>query len=94
MKILIFWFKFHWSFVPAGLIDNLSVLLQIMAWCHQAARSIVPRALTHLPLDKMAAILANNTFSCILLNENDRILIQISLNYVPRSPIDNNPELV
>ena len=50
--------------------------------------------LTHLPLDKMAAILADNIFKCIFLNENDRILIQISLKFVPRSPIDNKPALV
>ena len=33
--------------------------------------------LTHLPLDKMAAILADDIFKCIFLNENDRIQIQI-----------------
>ena len=38
--------------------------------------------LTHLPLDKMAAILADNIFKCIFLNENDKILIQISLKLV------------
>ena len=41
--------------------------------------------LTHLPLDKMAAILAD---------DNDRIPFQISLKIVPRSPIDNKPALV
>ena len=45
--------------------------------------------LTHLPLDKMAAILADNIFKCLLLNENDKIPIQISLKLVPSSPIDN-----
>ena len=50
--------------------------------------------LTHLPLDKMAAILADNNFNCIFLNENDGIPIQIPLKYVPRSEIDNNPALV
>ena len=35
--------------------------------------------LTHLPLDKMAAILADDIFECIFLNENYRIPIQISL---------------
>ena len=34
-------------------------------------------ASSHLPLDKMAAILADDTFKCIFLNENDRIPIQI-----------------
>ena len=51
-------------------------------------------ALTHLPLDKMAAILADDNFKCIFLNENDGILIRISLKFVPRSPIDNKPALV
>ena len=42
----------------------------------------------------MAAILADDIFNCIFLNENDRILTQISLKYVPRSPIDNKSSLV
>ena len=50
--------------------------------------------LTHLPLDKMAAILADDIFNCIFVNENDRIQIQISLKYVSRSPIDSKPGLV
>ena len=49
---------------------------------------------THLPLDLMAVILADNIFSSIFLNENDWIIIQISLKCVPRSPIDNKPALV
>ena len=32
-------------------------------------------------------------FSCILLNGYDRIPIEISLKYVPRSPTDNKPTL-
>ena len=46
------------------------------------------------PLDKMAAIVADNVFKCIFLSENGRIPIQISLKFVPRSPIDNKPALV
>ena len=42
----------------------------------------------------MAAMLAGDIFKCIFLNENDKILIQISLKLVPRSPIDNKPALV
>ena len=41
----------------------------------------------------MAAILADNNFKCIFLNENDRLAIQISLKFVPRSPVDNKPAL-
>ena len=42
----------------------------------------------------MAAILADDIFNCIFLNDNDRILIQISLEYIPICPIDNMPALV
>ena len=41
----------------------------------------------------MAAILADDIFNCICLNENYRIPIQISLKHVPMSPIDNKPAL-
>ena len=44
--------------------------------------------LTHLPLEKMAAILEDDIFNCILLNENVRILIKISLKFVPMGLID------
>ena len=43
--------------------------------------------LTHLPLNKMDAILADDIFKCILLNENVRISIKISLKFVPKGPI-------
>ena len=49
--------------------------------------------LTLLSQDKMAAILADEIFKCICWNKNDEIPIQISLKFVPRSPIDNNPAL-
>ena len=42
----------------------------------------------------MVAILANDIFKCIFLNDNDRILIEIALKFVPRSPINNQPILV
>ena len=42
----------------------------------------------------MAAILADDIFKCISLNERDTIPIQISLKLVPRGPIDNKPTLV
>ena len=41
----------------------------------------------------MAVILADDNFKCIFLDEIDRILIQISLKYIPGSSIDNNPAL-
>ena len=42
----------------------------------------------------MAAILTDDIFKCIFLNENDRIPVQISLKFVPRSPINNKAALV
>ena len=45
--------------------------------------------LTHLPLDKMAATLADDNFKCIFLNENDRIPIWFWVKFVPVSPIYN-----
>ena len=42
----------------------------------------------------MADTLADDIFNYIILNENDRIPIQISLRYVPRSSTDNKPTLV
>ena len=42
----------------------------------------------------MAANLADGIFKYIFLNENDRIPIQFSLKFVPRTPIDNTPALV
>ena len=42
----------------------------------------------------MATILPDDIFKCIFLNEKVCIVIQISLKFVPRGPIDNNPALV
>ena len=50
--------------------------------------------LTHLPLDMMAAILADDIFKHIFRNENIRISIQISLKLVPKGLIDNTSALV
>ena len=49
---------------------------------------------THLPLDKIAAILADDIFKRIFLNENVSILIQISLKFVPKGSIDKNSALI
>ena len=50
---------------------------------------------THPPMDKMAAILAaEDIFKCIFLNENVRISIEISRNFVPKGSINNIPALV
>ena len=42
----------------------------------------------------MAAVLADDTFKRIFLNENARISIKISLKFVSKGPINNIPALV
>ena len=42
----------------------------------------------------MAAILADDMFKCVILNENVLISIKISLKFVPMRPINNIPTLV
>ena len=42
----------------------------------------------------MAAILADDNFKCIFLNENDCIPIQISLKFLSRNPIYKKPALI
>ena len=37
---------------------------------------------------------ADDSFKCIFMNENFRILIEISPKFVSKGPIDNNPALV
>ena len=60
-------------------------------------RNLLPDSmllLTHLPLDRVAAILADDILKRLLVNENIRISIQISLKSVPKCSIDNKPALV
>ena len=42
----------------------------------------------------MLAVMANDIFKLILINEKLRILIQISLKFVPKGQIDNKSALV
>ena len=44
------------------------------------------------PLDKMASI--SQIIKCIYMYDKYCILINISLKFVPKGPIDNNPVLV
>ena len=57
---------------------------------HHSALALID--LTHLPLDKMAAI--SRWYFQMHFHEWKIILIQISLNFIPEGPIDNNQALV
>ena len=45
-------------------------------------------------MDKMVAILADDIFKCIFMNEKISILIPVSLKFLPKVPIDNKAALV
>ena len=49
---------------------------------------------THLPPGQNGRHSGRRNFKFIFLNENDRISIQFSLKFSPRSPIDNKPALI
>ena len=63
-------------------------------WNHPHSHRVQPHRLTHLPLNKMAAHLADDTFNRIFVNEKLWILIKNSLKFVPKGPIDKKPALV
>ena len=52
------------------------------------------QSLTHLPQEKMAAILADDIFKCISFNENDKFRFKFHWNLLSGVPIDNKPALV
>ena len=56
--------------------------------------AITPKTLAHLHLDKMAAIFADDIFTCMFVNEKFCILIRISPKFVHKGPIDNKSALV
>ena len=71
---------------PQGYFNGTGAVV----WMTHTASNSNDTELTHLPMDKMTVILADDIFNCIFLKENNRIPIEISLKYVPRSPIDKN----
>ena len=59
--------------------------------CHQACKQ---QHFDTLRPRQNGCHFSDDLFKCIFLNENDLIPIQISLKFVPLSPIDNIPALV
>ena len=52
------------------------------------------KAFNWSPSEQKGRHFADNIFRRIFLNENIRISIQFSPNFVPKGPIDNKPALV
>ena len=49
--------------------------------------------LTHFSLDKNGRHFPDDIFRCIFMNEKICALIEISLKFVPKGPLNNNPAL-
>ena len=64
----------------------------VMSSVHSAITSNATRV-TQLLLIKMAAILADDIFKCIVVHGMFCILVKISLKFVHKCPIDKNPIL-
>ena len=62
-------------------------------WRHHEITYRAPDV-TSSPLVKIAAILVDEIFKCIFMNEKFCILIPISLKFVPKVPINNIAALV
>ena len=75
--------KYYLTWIYLKCHNQLVQLITWGEWLSGGQNSgIQGPVLTHLLLDKMAAILADDIFKCIFLNENDRISIQISMKFV------------
>ena len=53
-------------------------------------KSLFTQCINSSPPGQNGRRFADDIFNCILVNENIRILIKISLRFVPKGPIDNN----
>ena len=80
---------------PSCLGLNVLKWLGIGSFCKVVATfSYVGRSFNSLRPRQMAAILADDIFKWIFLNENVIISIEISLKFVPKGGINNIPALV
>ena len=83
-----------------GIYQIISLLeyigLSHMTYMHsyQQVRNFLTEYLTHLPPEQNARHFADDIFRRIFLNEKFCVLIKISLKFVPKGPIYNNPALV
>ena len=70
------------------LYELMMILLLVTKWmqCITCLNSSTP--------GQNGRLFTDDIFRCILINENFCILVKISLNFVPKGPIDSNPALV
>ena len=80
--------------MPWWKTDDKALSEPVMSQFSDAYTSTSLRELTRWGWNKMAATLADDIFKCNFVNENVLILINISLNFVPKGPIDNKSSMV
>ena len=88
--------NFHWIWIVIGnlFVKWAPVCMWLSLHCLSVDVHFVGSSLTHSGRDKMAATLADDIFKCIFFNENEWILLKISLKFVPKFRINNIPALV
>ena len=81
-------FFYNWSFVR--------VIHQRLWILHMKAQECLQHihVMMSSPPGKNGRHFSDDSFKCIFVNEKFCILIEISLKYVPKGPLDNNPALV
>ena len=86
MKMFEFRFKFHWSFYPEGLINNIPSLVRIMAWRRPGDKPLSEPMVARLP-----------THICITRPQWVNILstsYETDLKWVPQSPVEDKLTMV
>ena len=92
--------KIVFMWMPQNTFDDMSILVQVMAWCCQAGLilsifiGLWLGYINTLRLRQNGHHFPENTFIRIFLNEIVRISIKISLKFVPKGPINKIPALV
>ena len=88
------WAPHYWPF--SGIHWWRRIFLTKNQWCKKSVYVMTPSWTTviHWGRDKMAAIFADGIFNSIFLNDNARILLKISLKFVPKVRINSIPALV
>ena len=93
------WFLKEYPHVPqvnAGIIDPSDSARRLVRYClvRYGEVMIAPLTFNTLRPRQNGRRFADGTFKRIFFNENVRISIKISLKFVPKGPINNNPALV
>ena len=92
LKFMPKWTEFNTTREDVMLQESWSFLDQrskYSGWAHMAPIM----SLTHLPPGQNGCYSTDDIFRYVFLNEKFCILIKISLKFIPKGPIDNNPSI-